>query len=54
MACRQAGANPLSKPMLEYGSFDPWEWNSLTQMHMKMSSAKWRPFCLDLNELTNI
>ena len=25
MACRLAGAKPLSKLMLEYCSFDPWE-----------------------------
>ena len=25
---------------------------SFYKMHMKMSSAKWRPFCLGLNELT--
>ena len=25
---------------------------SFTKMHLKMSSAKWRPFCLGLNELT--
>ena len=24
---------------------------SFKKMHMKMSSAKWRPFCLDLNVL---
>ena len=27
---------------------------SFTKMHLKMSSAKWRPFCLGLNELTCI
>ena len=26
---------------------------SLKKMHLKMSSAKWRPFCLGLNELTH-
>ena len=26
---------------------------SFTKMHLKMSSAKWRPFCLGLNVLTN-
>ena len=26
---------------------------SFKQMHLKMSSAKWRPFCLGLNVLTN-
>ena len=25
---------------------------SFMKMHMKISSAKWRPFCLSLNELT--
>ena len=27
---------------------------SFKKMHLKMSSAKWRPFCLGLNELTSI
>ena len=27
---------------------------SLKKMHLKMSSAKWRPFCLGLNVLTDI
>ena len=26
---------------------------SFKKMHLKMSSAKWRPFCLGLNVLTN-
>ena len=26
---------------------------SFKKMHLKMSSAKWRPFCLGLNELTS-
>ena len=26
---------------------------SFTKMHLKMSSAKWRPFCLSLNELNS-
>ena len=26
---------------------------SFKKMHLKMSSAKWGPFCLDLNELSN-
>ena len=26
---------------------------SFKEMHLKMSSAKWRPFCLGLNELSN-
>ena len=26
---------------------------SFKKMHLKMSSAKWRPFCLGLNELTH-
>ena len=27
---------------------------SVKKMHLKMSSAKWRPFCLGLNVLTNV
>ena len=27
---------------------------SFNKMHLKMSSAKWRPFCLGLNELTHL
>ena len=27
---------------------------SIKEMQLKMSSAKWRPFCLGLNELTDI
>ena len=29
MACRLAGAKPLSEPMLEYCSLDPWEQTSV-------------------------
>ena len=27
---------------------------SVKKMHLKMSSAKWRPFCLGLNELNKL
>ena len=62
MACRLAGAKPLSESMLEYCQLDPWEQNftenlveiyifSLKKMHLKMSPGIWRPFCLIFNVL---
>ena len=61
MACRLVGAKPLSEPMLEYCSLDPYEQSSVkfkselkhfhTRKCLKMSSVKWRPFCLGLNVL---
>ena len=62
MACRLFGAKPSSEPMLPYCQLDPKECISLKfnlkfksfhekEMHFKMSSAKWRPFCLGLNVL---
>ena len=73
MACRLAGAKPLSEPetnivvsvwtnagILLIGpprtNFSETEIEIYTflfkKMHLKMSSAKWRPFCLGLNVLT--
>ena len=58
MACRLIGAKPLSQPMLRtlrtYFSENliKIQQFSLKKMHMKMSSAKWRPSCLGLNVLT--
>ena len=64
MACRLIGAKPLSEPMLEFC----WIWPlgtdfseisigtltfSFKKMRLKVSSAKWRPFCLGLNVLMN-
>ena len=59
MACRLAGAKPLSEPMLKYELFGanfceifieihafPFK-----KLHLKMSSAKRWPFCLGLNVL---
>ena len=53
MAFRLFGAKPLSKPMLDYCWLDTWNKFQLTfyqnatpfihKMHMKASSAKWRP-----------
>ena len=62
MACRLVGAKPLSEPVLGILFIGPWETNfseiligiqtfSFKKMHLKMLSAKWRPFCLDLNVL---
>ena len=56
MACCLFGAKPSSKPMLDYCQLDPWEQTSVKffikiqkfsfiKMHLKTSSAKWRPFC---------
>ena len=56
MACRLFGAKPFSKPMLGYCQLDPYEQTSVkffikiqnfpfTEMHLKISSAKWWPFC---------
>ena len=59
MACRLFGAKLL--PTLGYCQLDPEELISVTflsrfkfsfsKMHLKISSAKWRPFCLGRNEL---
>ena len=59
VACRRVGAKPLFVPMwnninwtlgtnfseilIEIDTF------SVRKMHLKMSSGKWRPFCLGLN-----
>ena len=62
MACRLFGAKPLSKPMLGYCQWDPQEQTSIeirievqtfsfTEMYMKISSAKWWPFCPGRDEL---
>ena len=65
MTCRLDGAKPLSEPMLEYLLIGPLRTNfseilsdihsfSCKKMHVKMSSAKWRPFCLGLNVLRHV
>ena len=62
MACRLVGAEPLSEPMLEYCQLDLYEQTSVKfylifglfffeEIHLKMSSAKWRPFCPGRDEL---
>ena len=64
MACRLDGTKPLSEPMLTYCQLDPKEHISMkfylkfkyfhsTKMHLNMSSAKCRPFCLSLNVLSH-
>ena len=53
MACRRFGAKPLSTPMLGYCHFIVIAW-SFTKMHLKMSSAKWRPFCPGGDELRHM
>ena len=63
MACRLVGAKPLSEPMLEYCYLDSLSTNfsqilikihpiSFKKMHVKLSSAKWQPFCLGFNALS--
>ena len=59
MACGLCGTRPLSEPMLPYCQLDSKEYFgeilfkiqtfSFKEMHLKMSSAKWRPFCHGLN-----
>ena len=62
MACRLDGAKPLSKINAGILLIVPLGTNfseiligiqtfSIKKMHLKMSSAKWRPFCLGLNVL---
>ena len=62
MVCRLVGTKTLSEPMLVFLSIGMSETNfsvilieiqtfSLKKMHLKMSSGKWWPFCLDLNVL---
>ena len=63
MACRLVGAKPFSEPIMEYWYIRTLKTNfseilskihafSFKKMHLKMSSAKWLPFCLGLNVLT--
>ena len=67
MACRLAGAKPLSEPMVNGGILlirtlginfreilSEIHTFSFKKMRLKMSSGKWRPFCLGLNVLTGI
>ena len=62
MAYRLDGAKPLSEPLLQYWELDPatgTNFNgilieihtSYLKIHLKMSSAKLRPFCLALDVL---
>ena len=62
MACRLFGAKPLSKPLLGYCQLNPQEQTSsetlikiqkfsFTKIHLKISSAKWWPFCRGGDEL---
>ena len=62
MACRLVGAKPLSKPMLEYyinrknfcEILSKIHTFSFKKMHLKIFSAKRRPFCLGLNVLRRL
>ena len=65
MACRLVGTKPLSKPTLGYCQLDtegqiPVNFQSkYTTFHSrkcicKISSAKWRPFCLGLDVLNTL
>ena len=61
MACRLFGAKPLPESMMEYCYLAPWKQTSvksqskfiivIQEMHLKISSGKWWPFCLGLNVL---
>ena len=59
MACRLVGAEALSEPIMEYyqGTYfsetlSKIQKFSVKEMHLKMSSAKWRSFCLGFNVLS--
>ena len=60
MACRLLGAKPFSEPMLLYCQLDTRKQiirfqiptKVIRDTHLKMPSAKWRPYCLDLNTLS--
>ena len=60
MACGLAGAKPISEAAPLYCQLDHWKQKiseilieiyifSFKIMHLKISSVKWRPFCLGLN-----
>ena len=61
MACRLFSAKWLSKPTVNWTLMNKLQWICfvktvsfpLTKMHMKISSAKWRPFCPGGDELTH-
>ena len=62
IACHLFGAKPLSEPNLTYYQLDPWEHTSLkflskqNNFHSRkfiLLSAKWHPFRLGCNILTN-
>ena len=54
VACHLSRTKPLPEPMLTYCQLDPYEQtagkfelkqNTFLKIHLKMSSAKWWPFC---------
>ena len=60
MACCLVRTKPLSESIIEYCLLAPWEPTSMKfeykfihfsskEIHFKMLSGKWRPFCLGLN-----
>ena len=60
MTCCLFGAKPLPEPVLTYCQLDPWKKTSVKveskncsfmKMRLKLSSAKWRPFCSGGDEL---
>ena len=58
MACNIFGTKPLSIPMLRYCHSVKFLVKirnfSFTKMHLKISSAKWQPFCSRRDELREI
>ena len=60
--CGVYGAKPLSDPMLHNWQLDPWTQSSVKfiqifsfmKKHLKISSAKWRPFCPDGDNLNHV
>ena len=61
MAWRQRGTKPLPEPMMicyvdsmkqTSMAFESDTKMPFKQMHLKMSSVEWRPFCPDFRELT--
>ena len=60
MVCRLFGPRPLSEPMLKYCHIDPKGYISMTfflnwqKIYLKMSSVKWRSYCLGFNTIIYI
>ena len=64
MACRLFGTMPLAEPILiivHWARRKELQWHSnentklsFIKMHLKLSSAKWRPYCTEWDELRHI